>query len=112
MGDETWQQLIDLDRLGVWMEGQGLGRAPIENPTPLTGGTQNILLRFQRDGRAYVLRRSPRHPRGDGNITNRREARVLGALAATEVPHPKLIGVFVRRRDWSGLLSDGADRRL
>jgi aminoglycoside phosphotransferase (APT) family kinase protein len=91
MSDETWQQLVDLDRLGAWMGGQGLGRGPIENPSPLTGGTQNILLRFQRDGRAYVLRRSPRHPRGDGNVTNRREARVLGALAATEVPHPKLI---------------------
>jgi aminoglycoside phosphotransferase (APT) family kinase protein len=91
MSEETWQDLVDLDRLAAWMDGEGLGRGPIENPTPLTGGTQNILLRFERDGRSYVLRRSPRHPRGDGNATNRREARVLGALAKTPVPHPRLI---------------------
>src|SRR5882757_5573409 len=96
MSNERWQDLadqdlVDLDKLRGWMDAQELGRGPIERPVPLTGGTQNVLLRFERDGRAYVLRRSPRSPRGDGNVTNRREARVLGALAATEVPHPKLI---------------------
>jgi len=91
MSDETWRELVDLDRLTAWMDGEGLGRGSIENPTPLAGGTQNVLLRFQRDGRPYVLRRSPRHPRGDGNVTNRREARVLGALTGTDVPHPGLI---------------------
>ncbi len=91
MSSETWRELVDLDQLAAWMDGEALGRGLIENPTPLTGGTQNVLLRFQRDGRPYVLRRSPRHPRGDGNVTNRREARVLGALAGTDVPHPLLI---------------------
>jgi aminoglycoside phosphotransferase (APT) family kinase protein len=91
MSQEAWHELVDLDRLSGWMDGGELGRGPIENPTSLTGGTQNVLLRFRRDGRSYVLRRSPRHPRGDGNATNRREARVLGALAATGVPHPALI---------------------
>ncbi len=91
MSSETWRELVDLDQLAAWMDGEALGRGLIENPTPLTGGTQNVLLRFQRDGRPYVLRRSPRHPRGDGNVTNRREARVLGALAGTDVPHPRLI---------------------
>src|SRR5258708_27122034 len=91
MSDETWRELVDLDGLAAWRDGEGLGRGSIENPTPLAGGTQNVLLRFQRDGRPYVLRRSPRHPRGDGNVTNRRECRVLGALATTDVPHPRLI---------------------
>src|SRR5258708_37248597 len=91
MSDETWRELVDLDGLAAWRDGEGLGRGSIENPTPLAGGTQNVLLRFQRDGRPYVLRRSPRHPRGDGNVTNRREARVLGALTGTDVPHPRLI---------------------
>src|SRR5882762_6562901 len=91
MSDETWRELVDLDQLAAWMDSQRLGRGSIENPTPLTGGTQNVLLRFQRGGRPYVLRRSPRHPRGDGNVTNRREARVLGALTGTDVPHPRLI---------------------
>ena len=91
MSDENWHALVDLDRLQGWMDAQGLGRGPIEHPEPLAGGTQNVLLRFSRDGRSYVLRRSPRSPRGDGNVTNRREARVLGALATTDVPHPRLI---------------------
>ena len=91
MTTETWQTLIDLPRLSSWMDGEGLGRGPIQNPRALAGGTQNVLLRFERDGKDYVLRRSPESPRGDGNATNRREARVLSALAATEVPHPRLI---------------------
>jgi aminoglycoside phosphotransferase (APT) family kinase protein len=91
MSDEPWRELVNLDNLRGWMDGEGLGNGPLKRLTPLAGGTQNVLLRFQRDGRAYVLRRSPRHPRGDGNVTNRREARVLGALATTNVPHPRLI---------------------
>ena len=91
MSEEAWQSLVDLDALRPWMDGQSLGHGALEAVTPLAGGTQNVLLRFVRDGRAYVLRRSPAHPRGDGNATNRREARVLGALASTNVPHPQLI---------------------
>jgi aminoglycoside phosphotransferase (APT) family kinase protein len=91
MSEERWQDLVDLDALARWMDGRKLGSGPIENPAQLAGGTQNILLRFERAGRAYVLRRSPASPRGDGNVTNRREARVLGALATTDVPHPRLI---------------------
>lgn len=91
MSEEAWQQLVDLDALRDWMDRQRLGSGALEAVTPLAGGTQNVLLRFSRGGRAYVLRRSPAHPRGDGNATNRREARALGALGATEVPHPRLI---------------------
>jgi aminoglycoside phosphotransferase (APT) family kinase protein len=91
MTTEIWQALVDLSKLSGWMDGQGLGRGPIQNPRALAGGTQNVLLRFERDGKDYVLRRSPKSPRGDGNATNRREARVLSALAETDVPHPRLI---------------------
>ncbi len=90
-GTADWQALVDLDRLGRWMDDAGLPRGPIEAPTLLQGGTQNILLRFARGGADYVLRRPPRHPRMDGNTIMRREARVLAALAATDVPHPRLI---------------------
>ena len=87
----NWRSLVDLDRLSAWMDEQGLESGPIEDATPLAGGTQNVLLRFVRGGRTFVLRRPPSHPRVDGNLTNRREARVLAALAATDVPHPRLI---------------------
>jgi aminoglycoside phosphotransferase (APT) family kinase protein len=82
---------IDFAILDAWMDEQGLPAGPIESVEPLTGGTQNILVRFERAGRAYVLRRPPIHKRANSDETMRREARVLGALRGTDVPHPALI---------------------
>ena len=82
---------VDLEALACWMDRQGLGKGPLEETTLLGGGTQNILLRFTRDGRAYVLRRPPPHLRKNSNETMRREARMLAAIADTDVPHPRLI---------------------
>jgi aminoglycoside phosphotransferase (APT) family kinase protein len=73
------------------MDGQGLGHGPLEDAALLTGGTQNLLLRFRRAGSDYVLRRPPIHLRPNSNEAMMREARVLGALAGTEAPHPRLI---------------------
>jgi aminoglycoside phosphotransferase (APT) family kinase protein len=83
--------VFDPARLGEWMEGAGLGRGDISNIVRLTGGTQNVLVRFSRGGRDYVLRRPPPNPRPESNQTMRREARVLAALAGSAVPHPGLI---------------------
>ena len=82
---------VDLAVLAAWMDGEGLGSGPIEDARLLAGGTQNVLLRFSRAGRAYVLRRPPQHLRANSNETMRREARMLAALAGTAVPHPGLI---------------------
>ena len=90
-GDQDWQALVPLSALTSWMDGEGLGSGPIEHPRLLGGGTQNILLRFSRAGREYVLRRPPKHLRANSNETMRREARVLAALAGTDVRHPALI---------------------
>jgi aminoglycoside phosphotransferase (APT) family kinase protein len=57
----------------------------------LAGGTQNILIRFRRGDREFVLRRPPRHARANSNETMRREARLLSAIASSDVPHPRLI---------------------
>ena len=90
-GDQDWAELVPLQVLIRWMDERGLGTGPIEDPHLLTGGTQNILLRFERAGRGYVLRRPPKHLRANSNETMRREARVLAALAGTDVRHPALI---------------------
>ena len=74
------------------MDGQGLGTGPIEAAELLGGGTQNILIRFRRAGRGYVLRRGPRHLRPRSNDQLRREIEVLTALADSEVLHPGIIG--------------------
>ncbi|KEZ18484.1 putative aminoglycoside phosphotransferase [Sphingobium yanoikuyae] len=85
------ESAVDIESLAAWMTDQGLGSGPISNVTPLAGGTQNILLRLTRDGRDYIFRRPPTHPRPNSNETMRREARLLRAIAGTNVPHPALI---------------------
>ena len=82
---------VDLDRLREWMDGRELGEGPLTGVTELTGGTQNVLVRFARSGREYVLRRPPLHKRRNSDETMRREATALAALAGSEVPHPALI---------------------
>lgn len=82
---------VDIESLAAWMSQQGLGSGPLVDIVRLSGGTQNILLRFRRDGRDYVLRRPPPHPRPNSNETMRREARLLKALGSTSVPHPSII---------------------
>lgn len=82
-----------LTPVAAWMSEQGLGGGPIENVTEITGGTQNVMLRFTRSGREYVFRRGPRHLRPVSNSVILRETRVLHALAGTDVPHAGLIAV-------------------
>jgi aminoglycoside phosphotransferase (APT) family kinase protein len=83
--------LVDAPRLEQWMDSQGLGAGPVVDLEGLKGGTQNVLVRFKRDEREYVLRRPSRHPRPESNATMLREAQVLAALRGTDVPHPQLI---------------------
>jgi len=82
---------IDLSRLAGWMDDRHIGTGPIFGVTQLSGGTQNVLLRFRRADRTLILRRPPLNPRTESNKTMQREARVLAALAHTDVPHPALV---------------------
>lgn len=82
---------VDLDALRAWMDDQGIGDGPLEDVEQLAGGTQNVLVRFRRAGTAHVLRRPPLHKRANSDETMRREARVLAALAGSDVPHPGLV---------------------
>jgi aminoglycoside phosphotransferase (APT) family kinase protein len=84
-------EVVDLERVAAWMDDRGLGSGPLTELRLIEGGTQNFLLRFRRDDREYVLRRPPEHKRKNSDETMRREARLLAALAGTEVPHPTLI---------------------
>lgn len=82
---------IDFEILSAWMDEQGLPRGDFGLVDRLTGGTQNILIQFERGGRRYVLRRPPIHKRANSDETMRREARVLAALTGSDVPHPGFI---------------------
>ncbi|MFR9751429.1 phosphotransferase family protein [Nocardia sp. 004] len=83
--------VVDFAVVGKWMDEQGLPAGEFEDVTALGGGTQNIMLRFTRGGRAYVLRRGPKHLRAKSNEVIRREARLLSALGGTEVRAPRMI---------------------
>ncbi len=82
---------IDLSRLAGWMDDRRIGTGPIFEATQLSGGTQNVLLRFRRAERTLILRHPPLNPRAESNRTMQREARVLAALAGTDIPHPALV---------------------
>jgi aminoglycoside phosphotransferase (APT) family kinase protein len=82
---------VDLKAVADWMSEQGFGEGPLEDVSAVTGGTQNVMLRFSRSGRDYVLRRGPRHLRTRSNSVILRETKVLAALAGSDVPHPHLI---------------------
>lgn len=88
---DGWVDTVNFEVLARWMDGQGLGEGPIGSVRRLTGGTQNIMLRFSRECTEYVLRRPSRHPRPRSNETMCREMRVLSALGHTDVPHARLI---------------------
>lgn len=83
--------VVDLDKLAAWMDGQRLESGPLRDLELITGGTQNILMRFTRGRRSFVFRRPPPHKRANSDETMRREARVLAALEGSDVPHPALI---------------------
>lgn len=91
MIDDSIRELIDLPRLTAWMDEQQLPAGPVTNAVRLGGGSQNVILRLTKGGRDLVLRRPPVSARRESNETMRREARVLSAIARTNVPHPRLV---------------------
>lgn len=82
---------VDLDVLSRWMDERGLEDGALADVVELSGGTQNILVRFRRGHREFVLRRGPLHLRPKTNDVLRREATVLAALDGTAVPHPGFV---------------------
>lgn len=80
----------DTAALQEWVRRTGIG-SDVSDVEPLTGGSQNIVVRVRVDGRPMVLRRPPPHPRPTSDNTMRREIAVLHTLKGTDVPHPELI---------------------
>lgn len=80
----------DQKALQRWVRDQRLG-STVTDVEPLTGGTQNIVVRIRVDGRPMVLRRPPLHPRPTSDKTMLREIAALRTLAGTDVPHPEFI---------------------
>ncbi len=73
-----------------WVRREGLG-SEVGGVVPLTGGSQNVVVRLTVDGRPLVLRRPPPHPRPNSDRTMQREIAVLRTLAGSDVPHPRIV---------------------
>ena len=73
-----------------WVRARGIG-SEVTDVVPLTGGSQNVVVRLSIDGRRLVLRRPPPHPRPNSDRTMQREIAVLRTLAASPVPHPEIV---------------------
>lgn len=84
--------LTDADQLALrdWVRTTGLG-SRVTDVAPMTGGSQNIVVRLRVDDRPMVLRRPPLHPRPTSDKTMLREIAVLQTLTGTGVPHPAFI---------------------
>jgi len=84
--------LTDADQLALrdWVRATGLG-SRVTDVVPLTGGSQNIVVRLRVDDRPMVLRRPPLHPRPTSDKTMLREIAVLQTLTGTGVPHPAFV---------------------
>ncbi|GLY74189.1 phosphotransferase family protein [Actinoallomurus iriomotensis] len=102
--DDIDPSLVDFGVLARWMDGEGLPGGAFERVERLGGGTQNVLVRFCRGDRPYVLRRPPVHPRPRSNDALRREARVLAALDGTGVRAPRLIAACTDETVMNGVV--------
>ena len=90
--EERTRDLIDRDRLGRWMDAQGLpGKGEPVETRYISGGASNEIFEIVRGPHRMVLRRPPRVVPKGRNETMLREYRVLHALNGTDVPHPEAI---------------------
>jgi len=79
---------VDLQSLCDWMDAQGFEPGSIFNVVPLSGGTQNVIAKFDKGRSTFVIRK-PTSPLGSKAMM--REARVLKALRGSAVPVPEFI---------------------
>ena len=85
--------LVDPERLGAWMDRQGLPGAgePLSSRF-ISGGASNEIFEMSRGGHRWALRRPPRRVPPGRNETMMREYRILAALDGTDVPHARAAG--------------------
>jgi aminoglycoside phosphotransferase (APT) family kinase protein len=84
--------VIDVDRLGAWMDAEGLPGAggPIEHRF-ISGGTQNDIYEVRRGDLHGALRIPPPSAPASRDEGILREWRIIDALRGTDVPHTEAI---------------------
>lgn len=86
--------LLNWEALQDWINRNDVpGSGAVTCVERLSGGTQNNVFLISRGAGQFVLRRPSLHLRSNSNATILREARVLRALAGSDVPHPRVFAV-------------------
>lgn len=86
-------QLVDVGRLGTWLDGLGLEVGAPIFVSPLTSGRSNAMFTIERGESRWVLRRPALVAIERADEGMRREFRILDALNGSAVPHPETIGL-------------------
>ncbi|SPM28187.1 phosphotransferase family protein [Mycobacterium terramassiliense] len=77
---------VDLEELG-----RRLAAVEVVGPTPLAGGASSLTFRGERHGRAVVIKVAPPGVEPVAHRDVLRQARIMKALAATQVPVPDVV---------------------
>ncbi|MBX6391086.1 MAG: phosphotransferase family protein [Frankia sp.] len=93
MSELKVSELLDVDRLGAWLDAQGLQPGEPITVTRLTGGRSNVMFAVDRGGSRWVLRRPAAVAIEGADAGMAREYRILAALAGTDVPHPAVVAL-------------------
>ena len=86
-------ELVDVERLGAWLDGRGLEVAQPLTVAPLTSGRSNAMFIVHRGASRWVLRRPAAVAIELADEGMRREYRILDALTGTNVPHPATVAL-------------------
>jgi len=85
--------LLDLERLGAWLDSVGLAPGRPISTRRLTTGRSNEMFELERGDHHVMLRRPSGVALARADEGMRRECTVLRALDVTPVPHPRVIAM-------------------
>ena len=85
--------LVDVAKLGPWLDSEGLEAGLPITVEPLVGGRSNAMFVIGRGASEWVLRRPNQVAVERANDGMRREFRMLAALDGEPVPHPSVVAL-------------------
>lgn len=91
--EDVASELVDLERLGSWLDDHALEVGRPLSVRPLRSGRSNAMFIVARGDAEWVLRRPALVAIDRANEGMAREYRILDALSGSEVPHPATVAL-------------------
>ena len=85
--------LVDPERLARWLDDLGIAPGHAIRLDRISGGVSNESIGIERGDQRFVLRRPAKRALDGADRGMRREFRLLTALDATDVPHPRPVAL-------------------